>query len=140
MLMIGLGMALLLLMGAVCQPPASLPEAEAAQAGRWALEYTGACSGREAETIHISQLSVSQIVFDDFRLSLNDDDQYEGSADFIAPMPADGRDVIYTIAYSLRRSEDGGFVGTERVIEDGGHSLDCPIRLVFAPEQAHSTG
>ena len=28
--------------------------------------------------------------------------------------------------------EAGGFVGTETVVEGGGRSADCPIRLVFS--------
>lgn len=107
--------------------------ADAARAGRWSLEYSGACSGREAKSIHISQLDDSQMVFDGFRLRRNDDGRYEGSADFIAPMPVDGRDIPYAIAYALSRDEAGGFVGTETVVEGGGRSADCPIELVFSP-------
>ena len=123
---------LCLLTGCGSVAPPLAPAAEAARVGRWSLEYSGACSGREARPIHISQLDVSQVVFGGFRLRRNDDGQYEGNADFIAPMPVDGRDIPYTIAYVLSRDEAGGFVGTETVVEGGGRSADCPIWLVFA--------
>ena len=138
MLLIGLVFSLIaLLMGVGYrqQTPAFSEESAAGGAGRWLLEYGGACSGREAEPIIISRLDAAQIAFDDFRLRLNDDGQYEGSADFIASMPVDGRDIPYTIAYTVRRGETGGFVGAETVTEDGGRSADCPIRLVFAAEE-----
>ena len=124
---------LCLLAGCGSAAPVAPTAAEAAQVGRWSLEYGGACSGREAEPITISRLDDAQIVFDDFRLRLNDDGQYEGNADFIASMPVDGRDIPYTIAYVVRRDEAGGFVGTETVVEGGGRSADCPIELVFSP-------
>ena len=124
---------LCLLAGCGSAAPVAPTATEAAQVGRWSLEYSGACRGREAKLIHISQLDAAQIVFDDFRLRLNDDGQYEGNADFIASMPVDGRDIPYTIAYVVRRDEAGGFVGTETVVEGGGRSADCPIELVFSP-------
>ena len=138
MMLIGLVFSLIaLLMGVGCrqQAPAFSEESAAGGAGRWLLEYGGACSGRGSESINISRLDAAQIVFDDFRLRLNDDGQYEGSADFIAAMPVDGRDIPYTIAYVVKRDEAGGFVGAETVIEGGGRSADCPIRLVAADEE-----
>ena len=99
-------------------------------AGRWSLEYTGGCTGRESETIHLTLLDDETIVFDDFELRRNNDGVFQGRADFIAPMPADGRDVVYTIAFSLSIAEDGGFAGTESITEGGGQSLECPVKLV----------
>ena len=98
--------------------------------GRWSLEYTGGCAGRESETIHLTLLDDETIVFDDFELRRNNDGVFQGRADFIAPMPADGRDVVYTIAFSLSIAEDGGFAGTELITEGGGQSLECPVKLV----------
>lgn len=131
-LMMSLGL-LCLLVGCGSAAPTAPAAVDSAQVGRWSLEYSGACSGREAKPIHISQLDDSQMVFDGFHLRRNDDGQYEGNADFIAPMPVDGRDIPYTIAYALSRDETGGFVGTETVVEGGGRSADCPIELVFSP-------
>lgn len=136
MMLIGLVFSLIaLLMGVGWRQrtPAFSEETAAGGAGRWMLEYGGACRGREAEPITISRLDDAQIVFDDFRLRLNDDGQYEGGADFIASMPVDGRDIPYTIAYVVRRDGAAGFVGTETVVEGGGRSADCPIELVFSP-------
>ena len=65
------------------------------------------------------------------RLLRGEDGVYRGFADFIAPMPADGRDIIYRVDYALRRLEDGGFAGTQTITEGGGHSLPCPVE--FAP-------
>ncbi len=115
--------------GTMAPPPES--KAERPRTGLWSQEYTGECAGRESETLHISQLDETEIVFDDFRLLRDEEGQYSGGANFIAPMPEDERDVIYTIVYDLRGSEDGGFIGTETIIEGGGHSLGCPIELVF---------
>ena len=50
-------------------------------------------------------------------------------------MPVDGRDIPYEIRYVLRASDDGGFRGTETIIEGGGHGLACPIELVFVSSQ-----
>ncbi|MCY4019563.1 MAG: hypothetical protein OXG39_09160 [Chloroflexi bacterium] len=100
--------------------------------GRWTLEYTGGCAGREAEAIQVSRLDDEELVFDDFHLRRNREGIFEGSAEFIAPMPADGRDVVYIISYALHAREDDIFVGTETITEDGGASLGCPIQLVFA--------
>ncbi|MCY4070807.1 MAG: hypothetical protein OXG60_05880 [Chloroflexi bacterium] len=105
---------------------------ERSRLGRWTLEYTGGCAGRESETIQVTRLDDAELVFDDFHLRRNSDGVFEGSADFIAPMPADGRDVVYTIAYALSLGDDGKFAGTESITEDGGESLDCSIQLVFA--------
>ena len=107
---------------------------ERPKTGRWSLEYTGGCTGREAESILITHLDDSTLVFDDFALRRDDDGQFAGGVDFVAPMPADGRDVIYTITYSLRNSGVGRFAGTEGITEDGGHSLDCPVELVYVGE------
>ena len=104
------------------------------QVGRWTLQYTGECAGRESETIHVTELDDADLVFDDFHLRRSADGVFAGSSDFIAPMPADGRDVIYTISYAFRAVADGSFSGIEQITEGGGHSLDCPIELVFVGE------
>lgn len=138
MMLIGLVVSLiLLLMGPLYFPaPTAFNQGSAAGgAGRWLLEYDGSCSGRESESITISQLDAAQMIFDGFHLRRNAAGQYEGSADFIASMPVDGRDIPYTIAYVLNRNEGGGFVGVETVTENGGHALECPIALVFAGEE-----
>ncbi len=103
----------------------------APRAGTWSLEYHGGCSGREAETLRITRLDETAIVFDDFRLLRDDEGDYSGSAIFIAPMPVDGREIPYEIIYTLSSRDDGGFAGTETIIEGGGHGLDCPVELVF---------
>lgn len=102
------------------------------RAGLWSLEYTGGCAGREAERLLITQLDDGIIAFDDFQLLRNEAGEYVGSANFIAPMPVDGREIPYEIAYALNATEAGRFAGTETVTEGGGHSLGCPIELVFS--------
>lgn len=104
---------------------------EGGRPGRWTLVYTGGCAGRESEAIQVNRLDDAALAFGDFHLRRNAEGIFEGSADFIAPMPADGRDVVYTIAYALRLEDDGTFAGTESITEDGGESLDCPIQLIF---------
>ena len=110
-------------------PGAKLDEPKA---GVWLQTYTGECAGREAETLLISRLDDAEIAFDAFRLLRDEDGQYRGGAHFSAPMPEDERDVLYTIEYALRAAEDGRFIGTETIIEGGGHGLGCPIALVYA--------
>lgn len=126
-------LALLLLVaacGAMAPPPSLEP-----QAGKWRQSYTGECAGRESETLLIAELDEMKMVFDDFRLLRDDAGQYSGSAIFIAPMPVDGRDIPYEITYALRATDDGAFIGTETIVEGGGHGLDCPIELVFIGER-----
>lgn len=112
---------------------APVPESasEEPQTGSWTLRFSGDCSGQEAESLLITQLDESAIVFDEFELLRNEAGEYAGSAIFIAPMPVDGRDIPYEIRYVLRASDDGGFRGTETIIEGGGHGLTCPIELDF---------
>lgn len=100
--------------------------------GRWTLQYIGGCAGRESEAIQVSRLDEAELVFDEFHLRRDSEGVFQGSADFIAPMPADGRDVIYRISYALHALEHGKFAGTETITEGGGAALDCPIQLVFA--------
>ena len=107
--------------------PMPLMEAAAPKAGLWSLRFSGDCSGQEAEALLITQLDESAIVFDEFELLRNEAGEYVGSAIFIAPMPVDGRDIPYEIRYVLRASDDGGFSGTETIIEGGGHGLSCPV-------------
>ena len=104
------------------------------RAGIWSLEYHGGCSGQEAEKLRITRLDESEISFDDFLLLRDDQGEYSGTADFIAPMPVDGRDIPYTITYTLSATGSGGFSGTETIVEGGGHGLDCPVELVFIGE------
>jgi len=101
------------------------------RAGIWSLEYSGGCSGQEAERLQITRLDADEIAFDDFRLLRDAAGDYAGSATFFAPMPADGRNIPYEIRYTLRASDEGSFAGTETIIEGGGHGLDCPVELVF---------
>ena len=120
-----------------CGAMAPMPDAGPKQpqkppVGKWSLAYTGGCAGREAEPIEVTRLDETELIFDDFHLRRDEAGYYAGSADFIAPMPADGRDVVYTVAYSLSLNEEGAFVGTETITEGGGHSLDCPVALVYA--------
>lgn len=103
----------------------------APRAGEWSLEYTGGCSGQEAETLLITRLDNSEIVFDDWQLLRNDRGEFSGTVNRIAPMPVDGRDIPYTITYTLSAADGGGFAGTETIVEGGGHGLDCPVQLVF---------
>lgn len=120
---------------AEASPPGVLGgELAGSRTGRWSLQYTGGCAGRESEPIDITRFDDDELHFDDFVLRHDEAGLYVGSADFIAPMPADGRDVVYTVTYSLRLEEDGKFIGTERITEDGGHSLDCPVELAPAAE------
>ncbi|MCY3781471.1 MAG: hypothetical protein OXG78_14250 [Chloroflexi bacterium] len=119
--------------GTMQPPPTSLTtQPELPRAGNWSLEYTGECAGREAERLHITRLDETAMVFDNFELLRNEAGEYVGSAVFIAPMPVDGREIPYEIAYVLRAAAAGGFAGTETVIEGGGHGIGCPIELVFA--------
>lgn len=108
---------------------------EPPRTGNWSLEYTGECAGREAETLLITTLDESGIVFDEFELLRNEAGEYVGSAIFIAPMPVDGREIPYEVTYRLIATDDGGFSGTETIVEGGGHGLDCPIALVYLGAQ-----
>lgn len=101
------------------------------RAGLWSLEYTGGCTGREAERLQIIRLDETAIVFGDFTLLRDESGQYIGTADRIAPMPVDGREIGYTITYTLTADEMGAFAGVERVVEGGGHGLDCPVVLRY---------
>ena len=132
LLMVLLVIAFLVSCGAMAPMPDAAPaQPQTPRTGKWSLGYSGGCTGREAEPLLITALDESQLVFDDFHLLRDEAGHYAGSADFIAPMPADGRDVVYTIAYRLSLNEDRTFVGTETITEGGGHSLDCPVALVY---------
>ncbi len=122
-----------LLLATACGTMAPMPVLvpEAPRAGLWSLRFSGDCSGQETETLLITQLDESAIVFDEFKLLRNEAGEYRGSAIFYAAMPVDGRDIPYEIRYVLRASDDGGFRGTETIIEGGGHGIACPIELVF---------
>lgn len=124
---------LLFVVTTACGTMAPAPTAvqDEPKAGLWSLRFSGECSGQEAESLLITQLDETAIVFDEFELLRNEAGEYVGSAIFIAPMPVDGRDIPYEISYLLRASETGGFSGTETIIEGGGHGIACPIELVF---------
>ena len=120
-------------------PTSVTTQPESPGPGEWSLEYRGGCTGQEAEKLRITRLDESEIAFDDFRLLRNDEGEYSGSAIFIAPMPVDGREIPYEIIYTLSSSDDGGFVGTETIIEGGGHGLDCPVELVYIARRSKSS-
>ena len=110
------------------------PQPEAPQPGPWSLLYTGACAGRESEAIRITELDDSAIQFDDYHLLRDESGEYRGSANFIASMPVDGREIGYVITYALRANDTGGFSGTQTVVEGGGHGLDCQVALLSIGE------
>ncbi len=111
-------------------PPLSTVRQEP-KAGLWKLAYSGECAGRESEQLRVTRLDEDAITFDEFELLRNEAGEYAGSAIFIAPMPVDGRDIPYEIAYVLKLNKAGGFSGTETIVEGGGHGIACPIELVF---------
>lgn len=111
-------------------PPLSTVRQEP-KAGLWTLAYSGECADRESEPLLITRLDESAIVFDEFELLRNEAGEYAGSAIFSAPMPVDGREIPYEIAYVLKLNDTGGFSGSETVVEDGGHSIACPIDLRY---------
>ena len=61
-------LAPLMLILSACGTMATPPESEAImpRAGLWTQEYSGECAGRESETLRISQLNETEIVFDEF--------------------------------------------------------------------------
>ncbi len=125
---------LLLLLLTACgtmAPPLSTVREEP-KAGLWTQRYSGECAGRESEPLLITRLDKSAIVFDEFELLRNEAGGYAGSAIFSAPMPVDGREIPYEIAYVLELNGTGGFSGSETVVEDGGHSIACPIELRYS--------
>ena len=115
--------------GTLATQPTQKPAAP--KAGLWSQHYTGECAGQEAESLLITQLDETAIVFDEFELLRNAEGEYVGSAIFIAPMPVDGRDIPYEITYALKANDDGGFSGSETIVEGGGHGLGCPVELEF---------
>ena len=118
--------------GTMATPPS---QHTAPRAGLWTLAYRGECAGRESEPLRVTRLDERAIVFDEFELLRNEAGEYAGSAIFSASMPVDGREIPYEIAYVLKLNETGGFSGSETVVEDGGHSIACPIELVFVSAQ-----
>ncbi|MCY4145026.1 MAG: hypothetical protein OXE95_11835 [Chloroflexi bacterium] len=101
--------------------------------GSWTLEYAGDCQAREPDAIQITRLDEQKIAFDDFRLLRDETGHYTGSASFIAPMPADGREIGYIISYRLQPAADG-YVGQQLVVEGGGHGIACPVKLAHRGE------
>jgi len=67
---------------------APAPNRDFPRSGVWSLRFSGDCSGQEAESLLITQLDETAIVFDEFELLRNDASEYVGSAIFIAPMPS----------------------------------------------------
>ena len=104
----------------------ALPAADA-----WTLAYTGDCAGREDERITITRFDERAIAFGEFALLRGEGGDYIGSATFIAPMPVDGREIPYEIAYALRLNAAGGLLGSQTVIEGGGQGLSCPLALRY---------
>lgn len=134
--------ALVMCMMVACQgrvPPPSdasiTPDDSITLTGLWTLEYVGKCAGREPETIEITVLDDSHMVFDEFTLTANDEGHYVGSIQSIAPMPADGRDIVFETTIDLVREDRNTFAGTETITESGKSSDDCPIRLVYQGEE-----
>lgn len=123
--------AILLATACGTMAPAQSTARQEPKAGLWTLAYSGECAGRESEQLLVTRLDESAIVFDEFELLRNEAGEYVGSAIFSASMPVDGRDIPYEIAYVLKLNEAGGFIGRETVIEDGGHSIACPIELLY---------
>ena len=122
--------AILLATACGTMAPAQSTARQEPKAGLWTLAYSGECAGRESEQLLVTRLDESAIVFDEFELLRNEAGEYVGSAIFIAPMPVDGREIPYEIAYVLELNGTGGFSGSETVVEDGGHSIACPIELL----------
>ena len=123
--------ALLLATACGTMAPAPTSQPESPQAGIWWQDFTGECAGQESEKLLITQLDEDAIAFDEFELRRNEAGEYVGSAIFIAPMPVDGRDIPYEITYALSANDDGGFSGTETIVEGGGHGIACPIEMEF---------
>ncbi|GEM_PF-1166894 len=115
--------------------PTIVPTADSiAPSGSWSLAYTGDCEAREGESLDITITEDDEIVFDDYTLTLDDDGNYIGSAQFTTPMPVDGRDVVFVITYNLTQEDRTTFIGTETVEEVGKGEDPCPIRLTYASE------
>ena len=66
-----------------------------------------------------------------FTLSINGDGVYVGSIESIAPMPADGRDIVFETVIEVTQDDRTMFSGTETITESGKDSEDCPIQLVY---------
>lgn len=118
-----------------CGTMAPAPQQDLPRTGLWSQQYTGECAGQESEKLLVTQLDEDVIVFDEFELLRNEAGEYVGGAIFIAPMPVDGRDIPYEITYALSANDDGGFSGTETIVEGGGHGIACPIELVFQGDE-----
>ena len=122
--------------GQIFAPPVTLPtviptEDSIVPSGKWSLSYMGDCSAREAESLDVTITEDGAIVFDDYTLTLNDDGEYVGSAQFTAPMPADGRDIVFITEYRLTQEDRTTFAGVQSVEEVGKGSEPCPVRLVY---------
>ena len=144
-------LGLLTACGSMAPMPESFGEkSDPPRPGNWSLHYSGGCTGQEPESLRFIRIAELEIEFesaaqrntaslegerpDTFGLLRDAEGRYIGSADFIAPMPVDGRDIVYTIAYDLVATDSGGFVGTETFIEGGGQSIACPVELSYVGE------
>lgn len=112
-------------------PTLSPTDDSIAPLGIWSFEYSGDCSGRDAETIDITTLGEQEIVFDEFILVKSDDGDYVGSIESIAPMPADGRDIVFETLIEISQDDSTTFSGTETITETGKGSDACPIQIVY---------
>ena len=74
-------------------------------------------------------------MFEDFTLIVDEDGQYVGEAQFVAPMPEDHRDIIYTIGYQLTQESETVFSGEEVIVESGKLSDGCPIQFIYQGEE-----
>lgn len=116
-------------------PPTVEPtEDSIAPSGIWSLEYTGDCEARESESLDITIAGDGSISFKDYILTLDDNGQYVGSAQFTTPMPADGRDIVFIFEYQLTQDSHTMFTGTETLTEVGKGNETCPIQLVYVGE------
>lgn len=115
--------------------PTDVPDDSIAPLGSWSLQYVGKCAGRDAENIDITVLDETQIVFEEFTLTISDDGVYVGSIQSIAPMPADGRDIVFETVIELAQEDRNTFSGTETITETGKGADDCPIQLVYQGDE-----
>lgn len=115
--------------------PTDVPDNSIAPSGSWSLQYTGKCAGRDAENIDITVLDDKQIAFEEFMLMINGEGVYIGSIQSVAPMPADGRDIVFETVIELTQEDRNTFSGTETITESGKASDDCPIQLVYQGDE-----
>ena len=115
--------------------PTETVDSSIAPLGLWSVVFIEKCQGREAKNIDVTTFDDKQIVFDEFTLTVDENGQYVGQAQFVAPMPEDHRDVIYTIEYQLTQDSETVFSGEEVIVESGGLSDGCPIQFIYQGEE-----